>query len=192
MDDSVVRWKVEPLKRSRRGMDERLLLWVPRAARVLARFLARRRASSRSRQALLRRVIRVGFAANNRRDYDAMCVFYDPAVEIRLVGGATRIDLDPVYWGHEGLRKVNDDWRAGFEQFRFEPREVIDPGGDRFGVLAELHGQTSGMVTRQLSGFVFILRDGLAVRQDYYWESEEAVEALLTPARQPAAPPAAP
>jgi hypothetical protein len=100
MGDSVVRWKVEPLKRSRRGLDERLLLWAPRAARVLGRFLAGRRASSRSRQALIRRVIRVGFAANNRLDYDAMCVFYDPAVEIRLMGGATRIDLDPLTRAH--------------------------------------------------------------------------------------------
>jgi ketosteroid isomerase-like protein len=136
-------------------------------------------------------VIRTGFAANNRLDYDALFVFYEPSVEIRLMGGATRIDLDPVYWGHEGLRKVNQDWRAGFEQFQFEPREVIDPGGDRFGILVDFHGQTSGMATRQRSGFVLILRDGLAMRQDFYWDWEEAVEALVTPARQAVAPPAA-
>ena len=98
------------------------------------------------------------------------------------MGGAAGIDLDPVYSGHDGLRKLVDDWRAGFEQFRFEPREVIDPGGDRFGVLVQYDGQTSGMVTRQLSGNVFILRNGLAIRQDIYWDSEQAVEALLTPA----------
>ena len=37
------------------------------------------------------------------------------------------------------------------------------------------------MVTRQLTGYVFVLRDGLAIRQDIYWDSEQAVEALLTP-----------
>jgi hypothetical protein len=180
--DAVARWKIGPLERSRRGLDEWLLLSVPRAARAFGWFLAGRRAGSGTRRALITRVIRVGFAANNRLDYDAMYVFYDPAVEIRLMGGATRIDQDPVYWGLQGLRKVNDDWRAGFEQFRFEACEVIDPGGDRFGVLAELHGQTSGMVTGQLCGFVFIMRGGLAMRQDFYWDREEAVEALVTQA----------
>ena len=81
-------------------------------------------------------------------------------------------------WGREGLRKLLNDWRAGFDQFRFVPREVIDPGGDRFGVLVE----QTGMVTHRLSGNVFILRDGLAIRQDIYWDSEQAVEALVTPA----------
>ena len=181
MGNTVVRWKIDPLERSRRGLDERLLLAAPRVAHVLGRFLARRPAGSRTRRALITRVMRFGFAANNRLDYDALFSFYEPGVEIRLMGGGTRIDLDPVYWGYEGLRKVNQDWRAGFEQFQFEPREVIDPGGDRFGVLVDMHGQTSGMVTRQLSGFVFILRDGRAMRQDFYWDWEEAVEALVTP-----------
>jgi hypothetical protein len=182
MGDAVVRWKIEPLQRSRRKLDEQLLLVAPGAVRVMGRFLAGRRARSRTRQLLITRVIRVGFAANNRLDYDSMCVFYDPAVEIRLLGGgATGIDLDPVYWGHEGLRKLLDDWRAGFEQFRFEPREAIDPGGDRFAVLVEFHGQTSGVATRQLSGFVFVFGGGLAMRQDVHWDSEAAVEALLTP-----------
>lgn len=182
MGDAVVRWKIEPLKRSRRGLDERLLLAAPRAARVLGRVLAGRPAGSRTRRALITRVIRIGIAANNRLDYDALSVFYEPGVELRLMGGATRIDLDPVYWGHEGLRKVNNDWKAGFEQFRFEPREVIDPGGERFAALVDMHAETSGMVTRQLTGFVFILRDGLAMRQDFYWDGEEAVDALGTPA----------
>jgi hypothetical protein len=60
-------------------------------------------------------------------------------------------------------------------------REVIDSGGDRFGVLVEYHGLISGTVTRQLSGNVFVLGDGLAIRQDIYWDSEQVVEALLTP-----------
>ena len=182
MGDAIVRWKIEPLTRSRRGLDERLVLSAPRVARrVLGRVLVGRAASSRVRRALIARLIRVGFAANNRLDYDSMCVFFDPAAEIRLMGGAARIDLDPVYRGHEGLRKLVDDWRAGFEQFRFEPREVIDSGGDRFGVLVEYHGQISGTVTHQLSGNVFVLGDGLAIRQDIYWDSEQVVEALLTP-----------
>jgi ketosteroid isomerase-like protein len=182
MSDGVVRWKIEPLNRSRRGLDERLLLAAPSAARVIGRILARRPAGSRIRRALITRVIRVGFAANNRLDYDAMFVFYEPDVEVRLMGGGTRIDLDPVYWGYEGLRKVNQDWRAGFEQFQFEPSEGIDPGGDRFGLLVDSHSQTSGMVTHQRSGFVFILRDGRAMRVDFYWDWEEAVEALVTAA----------
>jgi hypothetical protein len=182
MGAAIVRWKIEPLTRSRRGLDERLLLSAPWVTRVLIRVLAGRAADSRIRRELITRVIRVGFAANNRLDYDTVCVFFDPAAEIRLVGGAARVDLDAVYWGREGLRKLLDDWRAGFEQFRFEPREVIDPGGDRFGVLVEYHGQISGVATHQLSGNVFILRDGLAIRQDIYWDPEQAVEALLTPA----------
>jgi hypothetical protein len=181
MGDAVVRWKIEPLERSRRGLDERLLLAAPRVARALGRFMAGRPAGSRARRALITRVMRIGFAANNRLDYDALFGFYEPGVELRLFGGAARVDLDPVYWGHEGLRKVNTNWKAGFDQFRFEPREAIDPGGERFGALVEMHAATSGIVTRQLTGFVFILHDGLAMRQDFYWDWEEAVEALGTP-----------
>jgi hypothetical protein len=176
----LVRWSVEPLEARSRTLLERLALAAPRVAQALGRFMAGRPAGSRARRALITRLIRVGFAANSRLDYKAMCAFYDPAVEIRLTGGGTRIDLDPVYWGHEGLRKVNDDWKAGFDEFRFEPREAIDPGGDRFGVLVESRGQTSGIVTRELNGFVIVLRGGLAMRQDFYWEGEAAVEALRT------------
>jgi hypothetical protein len=182
MGAAIVRYKIEPITRSRRGLDERLLLLAPWFVRVLLRVLAGRAADSRIRRELITRVMRVGFAANNRADYDSVCVFFDPAAEIRLVGGAARIDLDPVYWGHEGLRKLLADWKAGFEQFRFEPREVIDSGGDRFGVLVEYHGQISGTVTHQLSGNVFIIRDGLAIRQDIYWDSEQVIGALVTPA----------
>ena len=182
MGAAIVRWKIEPLTRSRRGLDERLLLSAPWVTRVLIRVLAGRAADSRIRRELITRVIRVGFAANTRGDHDTVCVFFDRAAEIHLVGGAARIDLAPVYRGHEGLRKLVDEWKAGFEQFRFEPREVFDSGGDRFGVLVEYHGQISGTVTHQLSGNVFILRDGLGIRQDIYWDSEQAVEALLTPA----------
>jgi ketosteroid isomerase-like protein len=182
MSHAIVRWKIEPITRSRRGLDERLLLSAPWVVRVLIRILAGRAADSRIRRELITRVIRVGFAANNRLDYDSVCAFFDPAAEIRLVGGAARIDLDPVYRGHAGLRKLLADWKAGFEQFRFEPREVIDSGGDRFGVLVEYHGQISGTATHQVTGNVFILRDGLAVRQDIYWDSEQVAEALLTPA----------
>jgi hypothetical protein len=183
MGDAIIRWKIDPLTRSRRGLDERLVLSAPRVARrVMGRVLVGRAASSRIRRALIARLIRVGFAANNRLDYDSMCVFFDPAAEIRLVGGAARIDLDPIYRGHKGLRKMVEDWRAGFEQARYEPREVIDAGGDRFGVLVDYHGQISGTATHQLTGNVFVLGDGLAIRQNIYWESEQVVEALLTPA----------
>jgi hypothetical protein len=183
MGHAIVRWKIEPLTRTRRGLDERLVLFAPRVARrLMGRVLVGRAANSRIRRTLIKRLIRVGFAANNRRDYDSMCVFFDPAAEIRLVGGAARIDLDPVYRGYEGLRKMVDDWKAGFEQISFEPREVIDSGGDRFGVLVEHHAQISGTITRQLTGNVFVLGDGLAIRQDIYWDAEQVVEALLTPA----------
>ena len=182
MGDAIVRWKIEPLTRSRRGLDERLLLSAPWVVRILLRILAGTAANSRIRRELITRIIRVGFAANTRGDHDTVCVFFDRAAEIHLAGGAARIDLDPVYRGHEGIRKMLAEWKAGFEQFRFEPREVIDSGGDRFGVLVDYHGQISGTATHQLTGNVFMLRDGLAIRQDIYWDSEQVAEALLTPA----------
>jgi hypothetical protein len=58
--------------------------------------------------------------------------------------------MEPVYYDPEGYLKAVELWTAGFAEFRWELRELFDPGGDRFAARVELidRGGASGLETR--------------------------------------------
>src|SRR5688572_33207525 len=114
-DVEIVRWPVEPLERSRRGLDERLALLAPKLRQRLARRAMDEPAGSELRRKLLTRGVRISAAANNRSDYDSMLVSYHPDVElIPPAPDETAMGFDPVYHGHDGVRRFLDAWKSGF------------------------------------------------------------------------------
>src|SRR5438128_2132909 len=108
--DAIVRWDVEPLDRSRRGLDERLLLAMPWLASALSSAAVRARPGSRPRRAL-GHVICAGMEANNRRDYEVVAALLGPDVELHLIPDAPEVraaDMEPVYFGREGYIEASE------------------------------------------------------------------------------------
>jgi hypothetical protein len=182
MNDEIVRWKVEPLERSRRGLDERLLMAAPGLRRLAARTL-RRPPSSRLRRALITYIVQVGWAAVNRDDYEATSRFvhrdfefhYQPEDRERASP-----DLEPVYRGPDGSVRAMRAWKEPFAEHRWEPREVFDSGGPRFGHRTEMVGRglKSGVEVRQQEFHVFEVKDGALWRQ-WALATEDAMFRLL-------------
>jgi ketosteroid isomerase-like protein len=157
--------------------------------------LRRLRIGSWLRRAALTRAVRVGFAANNRRDYDAMQVLFHPEVEIRPPtrpgsdAGVGAAGLQPVYRGRAGLREFLEDWKSGFGDFRYEPREIADAGDGRFAVRLDFVGTIAGTDTelREEAWTVYIVSDGLVVHNPTFYSWPEALAALTGSAEIPAA-----
>ena len=87
-------------------------------------------------------------------------------------------DPGPIH-GKNAMRKHIGDWIDTFDEFWFEPVELIDAGEDtvvaveRFGGRAKL----SGVETDQTCGVVFTIREGKIARCREYATRAEALEA---------------
>ena len=97
-------------------------------------------------------------------------------VEFHLSGAFP--DLDPVYRGHEGVRRLNEQLSEPWEEFRLEPDRFIDLG-DRLLVLSRFWGRgRDGIEVRLPIGHLWTIRDGLVVRMDAFPGHHEALEAV--------------
>ena len=164
--------------RRHRTLDERIVVRFPLLAPRLHAAWWRLPRHSRLRRVILARLIRQGYAAANRRDFDLLLTNLDPGVEFRPGPIALMTDADPVYHGHHGYREF---WRVlleAFEDVRLDPEEILDLG-DRwlFTVNLNGHGARSGVPINQQIFQVFTLRRGLIVRQDDFLDRAEAFEA---------------
>jgi hypothetical protein len=182
MGDEIVRWKVEPLERSRRGLDERLLMASPGLRRLVARGL-RRPLGSPLRRALITRVLQVGFAADNRGDYESSSSFVhrDFELHMRPDDRERAGDLESLYRGPDGYVRAVRVWKESFAEHRWELREIFDPGGPRFGARAEMVGRglESGVEVRQQEFHVWEVEHGTARRQ-WSLATEDAMLRLLS------------
>ena len=80
--------------------------------------------------------------------------------------------------GHHGFLRWIDDWDQAWEDWSVEPEEYIE-AGDRVLVLTRLsaRGRGSGVPVVRRDGMIWTVRDGKAVRLDYYGSTTEALEA---------------
>jgi hypothetical protein len=79
----------------------------------------------------------------------------DPDVEYRPSNDLMPPDLEPVFYGHDGYRKLWSMWFDAFEDLRWDPEEILD-FGDRLLVTARQSGHGSGSGV-PMSGQVFQL-----------------------------------
>ena len=103
-----VRTAVSARKKTRRTLDERVLVRFPALVRLLASAWSRLPPRSRVRRAFLSRFLRQACEAANRRDFDVLLLALDPDVEYRIddLGGLVPPDLHGVHRGHEGYLHV--------------------------------------------------------------------------------------
>jgi ketosteroid isomerase-like protein len=138
-------------------------------------------AGSRLRTAALTSSVRTYFAANNRNDYEVMLAGVHPDVELIPPGrGRGGLGFAEVYRGADGMREFMEQWKAGFSEFRYEPREIADPGGASFATRVGMIGRfaDSGGEVRDEYGGVSTIEDGLLRRAENFYSWDDALEAL--------------
>jgi hypothetical protein len=176
-----VRTELRPLSASpgrRRAVDEHLLLRFPSIYRVFANAFMRLSPGSRLRRLLLTRRVRQAYAAQGRRDFEAVLAGWDPACQYRPSNDLLPPDLEAVFHGHDGMLELWRYWRDAFQDIRWDPEEVID-FGEKFLVTAQQsgHGSGSGVAVREPIFQLFTLRRGLVIRQEDFRERSDALEA---------------
>jgi ketosteroid isomerase-like protein len=83
------------------------------------------------------------------------------------------------YRGHAGYGRWLEDWASAWSKFTLEPEEFIDAGEHVIVVLRmKATGRGSGVTLERQDALVVELRDGLAVRIDYFNNKEQALEAV--------------
>jgi ketosteroid isomerase-like protein len=189
----VVHKQLRARERSRRSLDQRLALRFPRLAAVAARLIGRLPPSSRLRQAALRRGALLAAAALNRRDVDAIMVFYDPDYEFRPAHEFVEGGFTPAcYRGPAGYHEFVSDWSDVWgADLRVEPVEVIDLG-TRVVTLFTVptRARASGVPLTGNWAAVATLKNGRVIRDQVYLDHAEALEAVgLRAAEARPAPP---
>jgi ketosteroid isomerase-like protein len=83
---------------------------------------------------------------------------------------------EEVYRGHDGVRHFIADWLDPWEDYEFEPQEVIDAGG-RVVVLGHQRATAkgSGVPVEMDWAHVITLRDGLIARVRLYTDRDQAL-----------------
>ena len=175
-------WEVEPLERSRRGLDERVALAAPGLRRRLILSAMDEPAGSGRRRKLLTRAVRTSVAANNRNDYESVVAGYHPDAElIPPEPDNTAIGLEPVYRGPAGVRDFFIAWKSGFGTHHYEAREVADAGGRhtaiRFSATGTI-GDSDTEITSELAAVISLGEHGLIIRHENFRSWEAALDAL--------------
>jgi ketosteroid isomerase-like protein len=119
-------------------------------------------------------LVREAFEAFARGDLDAALELCDPDIVVRDPGrtGST-------IQGRDGLRGFWEEWLENWQEYRVEPQEFIEAGGE---VLAHTHqmglGKLSGIEVGQDLFQVFRVRDCRVVEYRIYAERAEALESV--------------
>jgi ketosteroid isomerase-like protein len=116
------------------------------------------------------------FKAFADRDLNAAARVLHPEIEIRpaIVGGVEGV----VYRGVDGNRQFWADIDAAWTEFRIEPEEFRDLGGQVL-VLgrAFAHGRESGIALDEAAGWLAVVREGQIVRFRSFSSQRDALEA---------------
>ena len=122
-------------------------------------------------------LLREAFEAMNRDGLDAWIAYLADDVDHRAIVGAPD-DRGPIH-GKDEVKDYLQEWFDMFDDFKVEPVELIDAGGDnvvavlRFGGRAKL----SGVETDQAFAIVYTIRDGKIARGREYATRDQALDA---------------
>jgi ketosteroid isomerase-like protein len=160
----------------RRPIDARLAVRAPAWFGRLPAPVRRLPPGSWLRRQVLARATRLIYEGLNRGDPEVLLARCRPEVEIHTARVGGGLDLDEVYRGREGLARLTDDWSNAWEEFRWEPFDLIDLG-DRLLILARQigRGMESGVeVELPHATVVTFDQRGWVVRVQFYWDWAEA------------------
>jgi ketosteroid isomerase-like protein len=174
----VVCHSLELAADSSRRLEERLAMRVPSVQGLVARLWWKRSPQSRLRRAVLPRLVRSGFEAANRGDFDVAFANYDPDVQFFPPTGLVGLGDEPSYRGLEARIRYQRQWRAEWGDFRYEPEELRDLG-DRLLVIGRIKsgGLSSGANPDSDYADLFTLSAGRVIREQTYFDRAEALDA---------------
>jgi ketosteroid isomerase-like protein len=120
-------------------------------------------------------VVRRGFEAWDRQDYEAAAAHFSPDVEI---DASERVLNPAVYRGMDGAMRFRDEIAETWEEFHVEIEDML-PAGDEVVVLVHSTGQgrASGAQVDSRAAWVVAVVDGKVSRMRLYRDREEALEA---------------
>src|SRR5215216_2863564 len=123
------------------------------------------------------RIVRDMAAAFNRGDLDAFLEYWTDDIDYRAAEGAPD-DHGPIH-GKDALRAFMQDWLDTFDDFTFEPVELIEAGEDKVIAVVRISGRAklSGVETDLTYAELDTLRDGKIAWGRQCWTRDEALEA---------------
>ena len=162
-----------------RTVTDRFTVRFPRMARALLA-IGIRLSTPRSavRRDGLRRVLRSGWAAAPRKDWELMFVRYSPEVVWEIPEEFQTLGFAASYLGHEGLVQGLEQFSEAFESWEIRPDRALDLG-DRVLALGSFRGKAraSGVEWQQKFSQLVTLYKGLVVRDRFFYSWEQGLRA---------------
>jgi ketosteroid isomerase-like protein len=119
-------------------------------------------------------VLRIGYEAFSRGDWDAAIGFAHPEFELQT---ADRVVNPGTYRGPEEVRRFFEDQFAPFEEVVVEPQEFFERGDQIVVfVLTRLRPTGSSAVVENRIGHLWTMREGKATRLQVFPRREDALE----------------
>jgi ketosteroid isomerase-like protein len=163
----------------RRGFADRLTVRFPRTAQTLLAF-AMRLLSPRSgvRRDGLKRVLRSGWSAARRRDWQLMQARYSPDVVWEIPEEFQTLGFAPSYRGHDGVVEALEQFAEAFESWEIRPARALD-FGDRVLTLGSFHGKAraSGVEWKQPFSQLVTVEKGVVTRDRFFYSWEQGLQA---------------
>jgi len=177
--ENVIRLQV-PMKRrvpSWRRLDERILLRAPQLSWWASALILRLPYGSFVRRRLLLFLVHRASAAIDRGDLDLLKVLmYDPGAELSFAGKFA--DFEETYRGREAAFAAYRAWVESWEDYRREPREIVDLGDRILILLRESgRGKGSGVPVEASLAMLLTFRSGRVVRHREFSDWQQALEA---------------
>ena len=121
-------------------------------------------------------LVRAGYAAWSRGDLEGLLETMGEEIEFHTSGVFP--GLDPVYRGHEGMRKFWDDFREPWQSLAIAIDHFREQG-DRIVALYNFEAVgRDGLSVHREAANVLTVRDALAVRIDAHGSWRAALEAV--------------
>lgn len=162
-----------------RTFADRLTVRFPRTARrLLALGIRLSGPRSRVRRDGVRRVLRSGWAAAPRKDWELMFARYSPEVVWEIPEEFQTLGFAPSYRGHAGLVEGLEQFSEAFEFWEIRPARALD-FGDRVLALGSFRGKAraSGVEWQQPFSQLVTLRNGLVIRDRFFYSREQGIRA---------------
>jgi ketosteroid isomerase-like protein len=122
-------------------------------------------------------IVRAVYRAWSQDDLEALLDTTDPGVEFLTSGYFP--DFEPVYLGHDGIRRFWEALQAPWDWFRIDVERVIDGEGcAAAAVRFRGRGEGSSVVTHLRQGHAMRIRDGRVVKVSAHASFREALEAV--------------
>ncbi len=162
-----------------RTFTDRLTVRFPRTARMfLALGIRVCGPGSAVRRDGLRRVLRSGWAAAPRKDWELMVARYSPEVLWEIPEEFQTLGFAESYRGHEGLVQGLEQFSEAFESWEIRPARALDLG-DRVLALGSFRGKAraSGVEWQQEFSQLVTLWRGAVVRDRFFYSWEQGLRA---------------